>query len=350
VFFIRDPMKFQHFIRSQKRRAENNLRDNDMQWDFWTLSPESAHQVTWLFGDRGIPATWRHMNGYSSHTYSWINADGEIFWVKYHFISDQGVECLIQGEADRLASVDGDYHARDLHEAIKRGEYPSWTLKMQIMPFEEAKTCRINPFDLTKVWPHGDYPLQEVGKLVLNRNFTDHHTEIEQAAFAPSNQVPGTGLSPDKMLLGRSFAYADAHRARLGVNYKQIPVNAPKCEVHSYSKDGAMRIRNATDPVYAPNSYGGPQADPAQAEEVHWHTDGEMVRTAYTLRPEDDDWAQAGTLVRDVMSDAERDRLVNNIVGHLLNGVTEPVLQRTFEYWRNVDKDLGDRVEKGVRR
>ena len=245
VFFLRDPMKFQHFIRSQKRRADNNLRDNNMQWDFWTLSPESAPQVAWLFGDRGIPATWRHLNGYSSHTYSWINTDGEIFWVKYHFISDQGVECFTQDEADQLASMDGDYHARDLHEAIKRADYPSWTLKMQIMPFEEAKTYRINPFDLTKVWPHRDYPLQEVGKLVLDRNFTDHHTEIEQAAFAPSNQVPGTGLSPDKMLLGRSFAYADAHRARLGVNYKQIPVNAPKCEVHSYSKDGAMRIRNA---------------------------------------------------------------------------------------------------------
>jgi len=349
VFFLRDLMKFQHFIRSQKRRADNNLRDNNMQWDFWTLSPESAHQVAWLFGDRGIPATWRHMNGYSSHTYSWINTDGEIFWVKYHFISDQGVECFTQDEADQLASLDGDYHARDLHEAIKRGDYPSWTLKMQIMPFEEAKTYRINPFDLTKVWPHRDYPLQEVGKLVLDRNFTDHHTEIEQAAFAPSNQVPGTGLSPDKMLLGRSFAYADAHRARLGVNYKQIPVNAPKCEVHSYSKDGAMRIRNATDPVYAPNSYGGPQADPARAAEVRWHTDGEMMRGAYTLRPEDDDWSQAGVLVRDIMDDAARNRLVNNVVGHVSNGVQEPVLSRVFEYWKNIDAELGKNIEEEVR-
>ena len=349
VFFLRDPMKFQHFIRSQKRRADNNLRDNNMQWDFWTLSPESAHQVAWLFGDRGIPATWRHMNGYSSHTYSWINADGEIFWVKYHFICDQGVDCLTQHEADQLASIDGDYHARDLHEAIKRGEFPSWTLKMQIMPFENAKSYRINPFDLTKVWPHSDYPLHEVGKLVLNRNFTDHHTEIEQAAFAPSNQVPGTGLSPDKMLLGRSFAYADAHRARLGVNYKQIPVNAPKCQLHSYSKDGAMRIRNATDPVYAPNSYGGPVADPARAAEVRWHIDGEMMRAAYTLRPEDDDWTQAGVLVRDVMDDAGRDRLVANVVGHVLNGVHEPVLSRVFEYWKNIDADLGKKVEEGVR-
>jgi catalase len=349
VFFIRDPLKFQHFIRSQKRRADNNLRDNNMQWDFWTLSPESAHQVAWLFGDRGIPATWRHMNGYSSHTYSWINDDGQIFWVKYHFISDQGVECLTQAEADRLASVDGDYHARDLHEAIKRGDYPSWTLKMQIMPFEDAKTYRFNPFDLTKVWPHRDYPLIEVGKLTLDRNFTDHHTEIEQAAFAPSNQVPGTGISPDKMLLGRTFAYADAHRARLGVNYRQIPVNAPKSEVNSYSKDGAMRIRNATDPVYAPNSYGGPQADPARAAEVHWYADGDMVRAASTLHAEDDDWGQAGALVRDVMDQAQRDRLASNVIGHASKGVEEPVLSRVFEYWKNVDPDVGKKIEEGVR-
>ena len=184
---------------------------------------------------------------------------------------------------------------------------------------------------------------------MLDRNFTDHHTEIEQAAFAPSNQVPGTGLSPDKMLLGRSFVYADAHRARLGVNYKQIPVNAPKCEVHSYSKDGAMRIRNATDPVYAPNSYGGPQADPARAAEVRWHTDGEMMRAAYTLRSEDDDWSQAGVLVRDIMDDAARNRLVNNVVGHVSKGVQEPVLSRVFEYWKNIDAELGKKIEEGVR-
>jgi catalase len=252
--------------------------------------------VAWLFGDRGIPATWRHMNGYGSHTYSWINADGQIFWMKYHFISDQGIDCLTQEEADRLVSVDGDYHTRDLHEAIKRGDYPTWTLKVQIMPFEDAKTYRFNPFDLTKVWPHADYPLIEVGKLVLNRNYTDHHTQIEQAAFAPSNQVPGTGFSTDKMLLARTFAYADAHRARIGVNYKQIPVNDPRCPVHSYSKDGAMRVIPVSDPVYAPNSKGGPQADPARAAEVLWHADGDMMRTAYTLRADDDDWGQAGHL------------------------------------------------------
>jgi catalase len=349
VFFIRDPLKFQHFIRSQKRRADSGLRDNDMQWDFWTLSPESAHMVTWLMGDRGIPKTWRHMNGYSSHTYSWVNTAGEIFWVKYHFISDQGIEFLTQAEADDLAGKDGDYHRRDLYTAIQRGEYPSWTLKVQIMPFEEAKTYRFNPFDLTKVWPHADYPLQEVGKLTLNRNVSDFHTEMEQLAFEPNNQVPGTGLSPDKMLLGRGFSYADAHRARLGVNYKQIPVNAPKVPVHSYSKDGAMRVVNVSDPVYAPNSKGGPVADPALTAEPLWHADGSMVRAAYTLRRDDDDWGQAGTLVRKVLDDAARDRLVSNIVGHLLGGVTEPVLERAFQYWKNVDQTLGDRVEKGVR-
>ena len=227
VFFIRDPMKFQHFIRSQKRRADNGLRDHDMQWDFWTLSPESSHQVSWLMGDRGIPKTYRHMNGYSSHTYMWVNAAGEKFWVKYHFKTDQGIDFLTQEEADRIAGESPDYHRQDLFDAIRDGDFPSWTLQMQIMPFEEARTYRFNPFDLTKVWPHGDYPLIKVGTMTLNRNLTDFHTEMEQAAFEPNNLVPGIGLSPDKMLLARGFSYADAHRARLGVNYKQIPVNEP---------------------------------------------------------------------------------------------------------------------------
>jgi catalase len=349
VFFIRDPLKFQHFIRSQKRRADNNLRDNDMQWDFWTLSPESAHQVTWLMGDRGIPRTWRHMNGYSSHAYMWINAAGERFWVQYHFKTDQGIEFFTQAEADQMAAMDTDYHQRDLYQAIERGEHPSWTLWMQIMPFDDARTYRFNPFDLTKVWPHRDYPLIEVGKLTLDRNLTDYHTEMEQAAFEPNNLVPGIALSPDKMLLARGFSYADAHRARLGVNYKQIPVNAPKAPVHSYSKDGAMRVVNVSDPVYAPNSKGGPQADSERYKPASWHSDGDMVRAAYSLHAEDDDWGQPGTMVRDVLDDAARDRLVSNIVGHLLNGVTEPVLQRAFEYWSNVDKDLGSRIESGVR-
>lgn len=351
VFFVRDPMKFQHFIRSQKRRANNNLRDHDMQWDFWTLSPESAHQVAWLMGDRGIPKSWRHMNGYSSHTYMWVNAQGEKFWVKYHFKTDQGIKFLTQQEADLLAGTDGDYHTRDLYEAIERGEFPSWTLYMQIMPFKEAETYRFNPFDLTKVWPHADYPLVKVGKLTLNRNPTDYHTEIEQAAFEPNNMVPGTGISPDKMLLARVFSYADAHRARLGVNYKQIPVNKPKCPVHCYSKDGAMRIENILDPVYAPNSKGGPKADSSRNPEVAtWEVHGEFVRAAYTLRKDDNDFGQANTLVRKVMDDEARNRLISNVVGHLKDGVTEPVLKRAFEYWKKIDQQIGEDIEKGVRK
>ncbi|NLE81755.1 MAG: catalase [Rhodococcus sp.] len=350
VFFMRDPMKFQDFIRSQKRRADNNLRDHDMQWDFWTLSPESAHQVTWLMGDRGIPRTWRNMNGYSSHTYMWVNAEGKQFWVKYHFKTDQGVEFFTQDEGDQMAATDTDYHTRDLWEHIDAGRYPSWTLHMQIMPFEDAKNYRFNPFDLTKVWPHGDYPLIEVGRMTLDRNPTDYHCEIEQAAFEPSNLVPGIGTSPDKMLVGRLFAYPDAHRYRIGANYKDLPVNAPHVPVRSYSKDGNMRYSLRSDPVYVPNSKGGPHADPEQVgPTATWHTDGDMVRTANTLHADDDDWGQAGTLVRDVLDDDARTRLVGNIVGHLLGGVTEPVLQRAFEYWRNVDADLGKRVEDGVR-
>jgi len=350
VFFVRDPLLFQHFIRSQKRRADNNLRSNDMQWDYWTLLPQTAHQVMWLMGDRGFPRTWRHMNGYSSHTYMWVNAAGEKFWVKYHFISQQGIEFLTQAEGDLLAGTDPDYHTKDLFRAIERGDFPTWNMKVQIMPYEEAKTYRFNPFDLTKVWPHADYPLVDVGRFTLDRNPTDNHSEIELAAFDVSNMVPGIGPSPDRMLQGRMFSYADAHRARIGANYIQLPVNSPVAPVNAYTKDGPMRYKKVTDPVYWPNSKGGPQTDTARyGEPAGWYSDGEMVHAAQTLHAEDDDWGQAHTLVREVMDDAARDRLVSNIVGALLNGVTEPVLERAFEFCRNVDKEVGDRVEEGVR-
>ncbi|WP_285570471.1 catalase [Streptomyces sp. RTGN2] len=350
VFFIKDPMKFQHFIRSQKRRADSNLRDHDMQWDFWTLSPESAHQVTWLMGDRGIPRSWRHMNGYTSHTYMWINAQGERFWVKYHFKTDQGIEYFTQDEGDQMASADTDYHTRDLFEHIRDGAFPSWTLHVQVMPYDDAAAYRFNPFDLTKVWPHSDYPLTEVGRMTLDRNPTDNHAEIEQAAFQPNNLVPGIGPSPDRMLLARLFSYADAHRYRIGANYQQLPVNAPVAPVHTYSKDGAMAYRKTADPVYAPNSKGGPAADTARhGTPPSWYADGDITRAAYVSHSEDDDWGQAGTLVREVLDDAARERLVDNVVGHLLNGVTEPVLRRAFEYWSNVDKSIGERIEQGVR-
>ena len=349
VFFVRDPLKFQHFIHSQKRRADSGLRDHDMQWDFWTLSPESAHQVAWLMGDRGIPKTWRHMNGYSSHTYMWTNAAGEKHWVKYHFKTDQGIEFLSQDEADRLAGADADHHRRDLFQALRDGDHPTWTLKVQIMPFADAKTYRLNPFDLTKVWPHDDYPLPEVGKLTLDRNVTDFHTELEQVAFSPNNLVAGIGPSPDKMLLARLVAYADAHRARLGVNHNQIPVNRPRCPVHSYSRGGPMRMDNATDPVYAPNSYGGPKADASgHPFDTGGDASGELTRSAYTKRKDDDDWSQAGTLVRGVMDDAARSRLVSNAAGHLSDGVSKPVLRRAIDYWKNIDTDIGAEIEKEV--
>ena len=303
-------------------------------------------------GDRGVPKNWREMNGYSSHTYMLINEGGEKFWVKFHFHTDQGDgnAHLTQDEADKMAGHDGDYHRRDLFDHIAKGEFPNWTLKWQIMPFEEAKTYRYNPFDLTKTWPHADYPLMEVGKLTLNKNPVDWDAQIEQLAFEPNNMVPGIGLSPDKMLLARGFSYSDAHRARLGVNYKQIPVNqAQNAEVHSYSRAGKGRTVNAVDPVYAPNSYGGPGAQPENGGEATWYADGDMVRQAYTLREDDDDWSQPGALVREVMDDAQRKRFVGNVSGHLADGVSEPILVRAFDYWRNVDKDIGAKIEKATR-
>jgi catalase len=299
-------------------------------------------------GDRGIPSNWRETNGYSSHTYLWENAGGEKFWVKYHFKTDQGHGYMTQADADRIAGEDGDYFIRDLYTNIKKGNHPSWTLYVQVMPYADAADYRFNPFDLTKVWPHGDYPLIKIGRFVLNRNPDNYFAQIEQAAFEPSNLVPGIGASPDKMLQGRLFAYPDAHRYRIGTNYAQLPVNAPKSEVNSYSKDGAMRYSNPSDPVYAPNSYGGPHADPVLASETTstFGVEDEVIRSAYKLHSEDDDFGQAGTLVRDVMNDGERERLASNIIGHASNDVSEPVLERVFQYWRNVDKNLGDKVAK----
>ncbi|ANH39776.1 Catalase [Nocardioides dokdonensis FR1436] len=350
VFFIRDTMKFPHFIRSQKRLGGSGLRDNDMQWDFWTHNPESAHQVTWLMGDRGIPKTWRNMQGYGSHTYLWYNEAGEKFWVKFHFHSNQGVECLTQEEANRIAGEDSDFHRRDLHDAIDRGDHPSWDLKVQVMPYEEAKTYRFNPFDLTKVWPKGDYPLIDVGTMTLNKNPDNFFAQIEQAAFAPSNVVPGIGFSPDKMLLGRVFAYADTQRYRIGPNHQQLPVNKHRVEgAYTYQFDGPMAYEHTGDrPKYAPNSYGAPYSDLLGPVEDGWETDGEMVRQAYTLRAEDDDFGQANTLVNEVWNDEERARFVGNVAGHILGGVSDEILPRVFEYWKNVDAELGKRIEEKV--
>ncbi|OMH29269.1 catalase [Tersicoccus phoenicis] len=354
VFFIKDGIKFPDFIHSQKRLPGSSLRDNDMQWDFWSLRPESSHQVTWVMGDRGIPKTWRHMDGFGSHTYQWINAAGERFWVKYHFKTDQGNEYLTGDEAERLAGVDADHHRRDLFDAIEGGDFPSWTLYVQVMPYEDAKTYRFNPFDLTKVWPHGDYPLIKVGRMTLNRNPENFHAQIEQASFEPSNFVPGIATSPDKMLLARIFSYADAHRYRIGANYQDLPVNYPKnAVVSSYSKEGPMRYTfNAPDvPVYAPNSFGGPHADAGRAaESAGWDADGELVRAAATLHPEDDDVVQPRTMYREVLDAAARERLVGNIAGHISGVRTDDIRERAFRYWDNIDTELGSRVRDAYAR
>ncbi len=351
VFFVRDPMKFPHFIRSQKRLPDSGLRDNHMQWDFWTSNPETAHQVTYLMGERGLPRTWRNMNGYGSHTFMWINAGGEKFWVKYHFHTNQGMEFFTNAEAMEMAGRDADFHRRDLFETIARGDHPSWTLSVQIMPYAEAKSYRINPFDLTKTWPHADYPLVKVGTMTLNRNPENFFAQIEQAAFSPGNTVPGIGLSPDKMLLGRAFAYNDAQRNRIGTNFHQLPVNRPKCPVNTYMMDGQMCYHHTGNaPVYAPNSEGRTWADATGPVADGWDADGEMVRAAYTLRADDDDFSQPGALVRDVFNDEQRAKLVDQVSGSLLGGVHGEVLERAFQYWKNIDADVGEQIEQKVRK
>jgi catalase len=351
VFFIRDATKFSDFIHSQKRLPDTGIRSNDMQWDFWTLVPESAHQVTVLMSDRGTPRTLRNMNGYSSHTYSWMNAGGERFWVKYHWKTVQGVENFALAEADAMAGQDPDFHRRDLWNAIAAGDAPQWRLEMQIMPFEEAADYRFNPFDVTKVWPHADYPPITIGRMVLDRNPANHFAEVDQAAFAPSNLVPGIGLSPDKMLMGRIFSYHDTHLHRVGTNYEQLPINAPRCPVHSYNKDGAMTYRDAgAQPVYSPNSYGGPRADPSKELPTWWVEAAEVGRYPDAKHAEDDDFAQPGTLYRDVMSDADRRNLVTNIVAHASDAVSDDVQRRVVDYWTQVDRDLGRLVAAGLGR
>lgn len=350
IFFVRDPMKFPHFIRSQKRLPDSGLRDNHMQWDFWTNNPESAHQVTYLMGDRGLPRTWRHMNGYGSHTYMWVNASGEKFWVKYHFHTEQGMEFFTNAEAATMSGQDADFHRRDLFDAIVRGEHPRWIMSVQVMPYADAKKYRFNPFDLTKTWSHKDYPLIKVGKMTLNRNPENFFAQIEQAAFSPGNTVPGIGLSPDKMLLGRAFAYNDAQRNRIGTNFHQLPVNRPKVPVQSYMFDGHMAFEHSGNaPTYVPNSGGRPYADQTGAAEDGWESDGDMVRNAYTLHKEDDDFSQPGNLVRNVFDDAARERLVETVSGALLAGVRSPVLERAFDYWKQIDADVGARIEKAVK-
>jgi len=280
----------------------------------------------------------------------WINATGEKFWVKYHFHTQQGMEFFTNAEAATMSGQDADFHRRDLFDAIVRGEHPSWILSVQVMPYADAKQYRFNPFDLTKTWSHKDYPLIKVGKMTLNRNPENFFAQIEQAAFSPGNTVPGIGLSPDKMLLGRAFAYNDAQRNRIGTNFHQLPVNRPKVPVQSYMFDGHMAFEHSGNaPTYVPNSGGRPYADQTGPAEDGWESDGDMVRNAYTLHKDDDDFSQPGDLVRHVFDDAARARLVETVSGALLAGVHSPVLERAFDYWKQIDKDVGARIEQAVK-
>lgn len=347
VFFIRDPLKFPDFIHTQKRNPATNCKDPDMFWDFLSLTPESIHQVTILFSDRGTPATYRNMNGYSSHTYKWYNEKGEYFWVQYHFKTDQGIKNLTLEEAEKIGGSDPDHATRDLYEAIKKGDYPSWTLEMQIMTPEQAEDYRFDIRDITKVWPHGDFPPMKIGKLVLNRNPTNYFAEVEQAAFSPANLVPGIGISPDKMLQGRVFSYHDTHIHRLGPNYNLIPVNAPKYSPeNSYQRDGFMRVdaNGGSGPNYWPNSFGGPSPDSAYLEPP-FGVSGLAARTLYT-HP-NDDFVQAGNLYRDVMTDYDRENLVGNIVSHLSAAQKRIQLRQTALFFK-ADRDYGSRVAKGL--
>ncbi|NUU25612.1 MAG: catalase [Streptomycetaceae bacterium] len=349
VFFIKDPSKFPDFIHTQKRDPYTGIQEPDNVWDFWGLSPEATHQVTWLFGDRGIPASYRHMDGFSSHTYQWVNAAGEAFWVKYHFKTDQGVRNLTSDEAAAIAGADPDSHQRDLREAIDAGRFPSWTLKVQLMPVADAAAYRFNPFDLTKVWPHADYPLIEVGRLTLDRNPENVFAEVEQAAFSPNNFVPGIGPSPDKMLQGRLFAYADAHRYRLGVNHTQLAVNAPHATfARNHGRDGAMATNAAGRAKnYEPNSFGGPY----ETGQPLWAPSEVAGRTGTHAAPthaEDNDFVQAGNLYR-LMGEDEKARLIDNLAGFIAQVSRDDIVARAIANFRAADADYGDRLEAAVK-
>lgn len=316
IFFIRDAMLFPSFIHSQKRNPQTHLKDPDMVWDFWSLRPESLHQVSFLFSDRGIPDGYRHMNGYGSHTFKLVNADGGAVYCKFHAKTDQGIKNLSVEEAGRLASTDPDYAIRDLYNAIAKGNFPSWSFYIQVMTFEEAEKFPFNPFDVTKVWPHGDYPLIPVGKLVLNRNPVNYFAEVEQMAYDPSNMPPGIEPSPDKMLQGRLFSYPDTHRHRLGPNYLQIPVNCPfRARVANYQRDGPMTVSDNQGgaPNYYPNSFTGPEDQP-QLKESRMFASGDVQRFNSA---NEDNVTQVREFYLKVLNEEERQRLCKNIAEHL---------------------------------
>jgi len=302
VFFLRDPLKFPDLNHAVKRDPRTNIRSARNNWDFWTSLPEALQQVTIVMSDRGIPYSYRHMHGFGSHTFSLINAKNERHWVKFHLVTQQGIRTLSDEEAEAIIAKDRESHQRDLYESIERGDFPRWKMSIQVMPEKDAAKYRFNPFDLTKVWPHGDYPLIEVGVLELNRNPANYFAEVEQSAFSPANIVPGIGFSPDKMLQGRLFSYGDAQRYRLGVNHHLIPVNAARCPVHSYHRDGVMRVDGNYGSAlgYEPNSYGEWQQQPDFSEPP---LNLEGAADHWNHRTDDDYYSQPGALFRLMTAD-----------------------------------------------
>ena len=345
VFFVRDPLKFGDFIHTQKRNPQTNLKDATMMWDFWSLSPESLHQVTILMGDRGTPNGYRFMNGYSSHTFSLYNAQNELFYCKWHFKSGQGIKNFTADEADKMRGIDPDYAQRDLFGAIEDGDFPKWNVKLQVMSEADSKTYHINPFDLTKVWPHADYPLIDVGVMELNRNPKNYFAEVEQAAFEPRNVVPGMGFSPDKMLQARLISYPDAHRYRLGGNYQSLPVNEPKCPYATYNRDGTMALgdNGGSSPNYEPNSFGGPTQNPRYTERKVTLDNPVMGR--WDHREHDEDYySQAGDLFRLIGKEAQ-DRLCKNIAG-TLSTVPDRIRALQISHFAKCDPAYGAGVRK----
>lgn len=346
VFFVRDPLKFPDFIHTQKRHPRTNLRSATAMWDFWSLSPESLHQVTILMSDRGLPTDVRHINGYGSHTYSFINAANERVWVKFHFKSLQGHRHWTNEQAAEVVGRTRESTQEDLFSAIEGGHFPRWRMCLQVMTEEQARQTAFDPFDLTKVWPHAGFPLIEVGILELNRNADNYFAEIEQAAYSPSNVIPGVGFSPDKMLQARVFSYADAHRYRLGTHYEALPVNAPKCPVHHYHKDGAMRFTPtmpSADAYYEPNSFGGPTQNP-EYREPPLPLEGDADR--YDHRQGNDDYSQPRALF-ELFDDGQRQRLFGNIAA-AMQGVPQFIIERQLAHFEQVHPEYAAGVRRAL--
>lgn len=345
VFFVRDAYKFPDFIHTQKRDPQTNLRSNTAMWDFWSLSPESLHQVTILMSDRGLPKSYRNINGYGSHTYSLINSKNERFWVKFHFKTLQGIETLTNKEAEAIVGKDRESNQRDLFENIEKGNFPKWSFEIQIMSEEEAKKCSFNPFDLTKVWPHGDYPMIKVGTITLNENPKNYFQQVEQASFSPSNIVPGISYSPDKMLQARIFSYPDAQRYRVGTHYEMLPVNRPIVEVNTYNLDGSMNfdIKEPTKAFYEPNSFDGPVEDKSYLEPDLAVGD---IAKRYDHRVGNDDFSQPRALFL-LMSNSQKEQLFSNIKDAMA-GVPRDIVDRQIALFEKVHPDYANGVKKAL--